>query len=90
MEYGPGHPSPFTGKLAFIIECLESDPFLEENSELIANISSEDYNLNAAQKLKYKVMVERKIFYMNHLCFIKSDKILEWFQAENENAFHYM
>jgi len=88
------NPSEWTGKIATILEPLEKDdyyPFTEDTDEMfIGNITGKEYNLSIARDVKYKVMIEKRIVIMNHLCFIDSENLLGWKMTEKDDQVHFL
>lgn len=94
MTYSKGNPSEYTGRFALILECLETDgykPFVENTKkEIIKGITGKQYNRSVARDVKYKVMIGRKIVFMNHLCFLEEDDFVEWQVAPIESHLLYL
>lgn len=83
-------PSEWTGKLALILECLETDnPFFEDADDIMfAKVSGKAYNSHAAKDVRYKVLVENKIMFMNHSCFLEN--VYNWSVTDSEKNFIYL
>lgn len=75
MKFGDS-PSEWTGKSVVILSRIDHEyisPFLEESdTKKIANVTYNQYNEKAASEVRYKVMVGKRIAFMNHACFIDS------------------
>ena len=95
MYYGDkNNPSEYTGKIAFILECLEPEnyePFIPNNEEeIVTGITGQQYNLSIAKDVRYRVMIDKKIVLCNHLCFLDLDDFIDWQIAFRENDFVYL
>lgn len=93
MTYSENNHSEWTGEMAMILECFEDySPFTtEKDAQFLAMVKTtqEKYNMHIASNVKYKVMIGRRIVFMNHLCFVEKNNFVDWKVAFVESGLFY-